>query len=82
MGQASTYQRGILKLQEVPDNLPTEHADAQRLITEWSGRMLSIAQARAAQGRFFSAIEAAELIPEDTASYDQAQAEIRRWRGE
>ena len=82
MGQASTYQRGILQLQEVPDELPIESADAQRLITEWSERMLSIARARAAQGQFFSAIEAAKLIPEDTGSYDQAQAEIRRWQGE
>ena len=82
MGQASTYQRGILKLQEVPDDLSIEYADAQRLISEWAAKMLTIAQDRAAQGLYFSAIEAAELIPENTASYDQAQAEIRRWQGE
>ena len=82
IGQASTYQEGILRLQDVPDDLPIESADAQRLITDWTGKMLSIARARAAQGLFFSAIEAAELIPEGTANYDQAQAEIRRWAGE
>ena len=82
IGQASTYQEGILRLQDVPEALPIEYADAQRLITDWSGIMLSIARNRADQGLFFSAIEAAELIPEGTANYDQAQAEIRRWTGE
>ena len=82
MGQASTYQKGILKLQEVSSDLPIEYADAQRLIGEWTGKMLTIARARAAQGRYASAIEAATLIPENTPNYDQAQAEIKRWQGQ
>ncbi len=82
MGQASTYQKGIIKLQEVPEDLPIEYGDAQRLIGEWTGKMLTIARARAAQGRYASAIEAATLIPKNTANYQQAQAEINRWRGE
>ncbi|EKU98342.1 hypothetical protein Lepto7375DRAFT_7621 [Leptolyngbya sp. PCC 7375] len=82
IGQASTYQNGILKLQEIPEELSVEYADAQRLIGDWTGKMLTIAQTRADQGLFFSAIEAAELIPEGTENYDQAQAEIRRWTGE
>ena len=82
IGQASTYQDGILKLQEIPEELPVEYADAQRLINAWTGKMLTIAQDRAAQGLYFSAIEAAELIPEGTASYSQAQAEIQRWQGQ
>lgn len=81
-GQASTYQKGILKLQEVPADQPIEYGDAQRLIGEWTGKMLGIAQARAAQGRYDSAIEAAALIPRDTPNYDQAQAEIKRWQGQ
>ncbi len=80
IGQASTYQNGILKLQEVPDNLPIEHGDAQRLIGEWTEKMLTIARARAAQGLYDSAIEAASLIPENTENYQQAQTEITRWR--
>ena len=79
-GQSSTYQEGILRLQAVSAEQPIEYADAQRLIDEWSERMLSIAQARAAQGQYDSAIEAAALIPEDTAAYDQAQSEMQRWR--
>ena len=80
LGQASTYQNGILKLQDVPDNLPIEYGDAQRLIGEWTEKMLTIARARAAQGRYDSAIEAASLIPENTQNYQQAQTEITRWR--
>ncbi|NEQ51354.1 MAG: hypothetical protein F6K11_14640 [Leptolyngbya sp. SIO3F4] len=80
MGQASTYQKGILKLQEVPSDHPIEYGDAQRLIGEWTGKMLTIARARAAQGRYSSAIEAAALIPQNTPNYDQAQAEIKRWQ--
>ncbi|MEM9266637.1 MAG: caspase family protein [Cyanobacteria bacterium P01_F01_bin.13] len=82
IGQASTYQKGILKLQEVPANQPTEYADAQRLIGEWTEKMLTIARARAAQGRYNSAIEAASLIPQNTPNYDEAQAEINRWQGD
>ena len=82
MGQASTYQKGILKLQDVPSDQPIEHADAQRLIGEWTEKMLTIARARAAQGRYGSAIDAAALIPRNTPNYDQAQAEIKRWQGQ
>ncbi|MEA5464308.1 caspase family protein [Leptothoe sp. PORK10 BA2] len=82
LGQASTYQKGILKLQEVPKDLPIEYGDAQRLIGEWTEKMLTIAQARAAQGRYASAIEAASLIPKNTPNYQAAQTEITRWRGE
>ena len=81
-GQASTYQNGILKLQEVPEDQPVEYADAQRLIGEWTGKMLSIARARAAQGRYSNAIEAAALIPRNTPNYDQAQSEIERWQNQ
>ncbi|MEM7065602.1 MAG: caspase family protein [Cyanobacteria bacterium P01_B01_bin.77] len=80
MGQASTYQRGILELQKVPSNQPVEYADAQRLIGEWTEKMLTIARARAAQGRYNSAIEAAALIPKNTQNYQQAQTEIKRWQ--
>ncbi|MBE9070024.1 hypothetical protein IQ260_25615, partial [Leptolyngbya cf. ectocarpi LEGE 11479] len=80
MGQASTYQRGILELQKVPSDQPVEHADAQRLIGEWTEKMLTIARARAAQGRYSSAIEAATLIPKNTQNYQQAQTEIKRWQ--
>ncbi|NJM98086.1 MAG: hypothetical protein HC800_13865 [Phormidesmis sp. RL_2_1] len=78
-GQASTYQKGIVKLAEVPIEHP-EYETAQRLADEWSQRIFSIAQARAAQGRESAAIEAAILVPAGTTAYEPAQQAIRRWQ--
>ena len=80
-GQASTYQEGIVKLREVPVEHP-EYETAQRLADEWSARIFSIAQARAAQGREEAAIEAAILVPAGTTTYEPAQQAIRKWRTE
>lgn len=85
MGQASTYQRGILALQKVFQAVPNDQPEyemAQQLIDEWSQKMLSIAQARAAQGKNVEAVAAANLIPEETAAYEQAQSDISRWQGQ
>ncbi|MEO1401539.1 MAG: caspase family protein [Cyanobacteria bacterium J06635_1] len=81
IGQSSSYQRGIIELQKVPANQP-EYQTAQALIDDWSQKMLSIARARAAQGRVGDAIQAAELIPRGTAAHGQAQSDISRWQGE
>ena len=80
-GQASTYQKGIVKLREVPIEHP-EYETAQRLADQWSDRIFSIAQARAAQGRQEAAIQAAILVPAGTTSYEPTQQAIRRWRTE
>ena len=80
-GQASTYQKGIVKLREVPIEHP-EYETSERLADEWSNRIFSIAQARAAQGRQPAAIQAAILVPAGTTAYEPAQQAIRRWRAE
>ena len=80
-GQASTYQKGIVKLREVPIELP-ESETAQRLADKWSERIFSIAQARAAQGRRGAAIQAAVLVPAGTTSYEPTQQAIKRWQSE
>ncbi len=80
-GQASTYQKGIVKLQEVPIEHP-EYETAQRLADEWSDRIFSIAQARAAQSRWGAAIQAAVLVPAGTTAYEPTQAAIKRWQAE
>ncbi|MEL7224523.1 MAG: hypothetical protein AAGL17_06595, partial [Cyanobacteria bacterium J06576_12] len=80
-GQASTYQQGIVKLREVPIEHP-EYETAQRLADEWSARIFSIAQARAAQGRPGAAVQAAVLVPAGTTSYESTQQAIKRWRSE
>ncbi|MEL7141113.1 MAG: caspase family protein [Cyanobacteria bacterium J06631_9] len=80
-GQASTYQQGIVKLREVPIDHP-EYETAQRLADEWSERIFSIAQARAAQNRNRAAIQAAVLVPAGTTAYEPTQQAIRRWEAE
>ena len=80
-GQASSYQQGIVKLREVPIEHP-EYETAQRLADEWSDRIFSIAQARAAQGRPEAAIQAAVLVPAGTTAYEPTQQAIKRWQSE
>lgn len=79
-GQASTYQRGIIALRQVSPDYPAEYTTAQNLADDWSEKMLTIARARAAQGRYDTAVQAARLIPEETKAYPQAQTEIQRWQ--
>ncbi len=78
-GQASSYQEGIVRLREIPIEHP-EYEKAQRLADDWSERIFSIAQARAAQGRQPAAIQAAILVPAGTTAYEPAQQAIRRWQ--
>ncbi|MEL6940949.1 MAG: hypothetical protein AAFO84_17355, partial [Cyanobacteria bacterium J06598_1] len=80
-GQASSYQKGIVKLAEVSIEHP-EYETAQRLSDEWSDRIFSIAQARAAQGRRQAAIQAAVLVPAGTTAYEPTQQAIKRWQAE
>ncbi|MEM8505342.1 MAG: caspase family protein [Cyanobacteria bacterium P01_D01_bin.1] len=80
-GQASSYQKGIVRLREVSIEHP-EYETAQRLADEWSQRIFSIAQARAAQGRLREAVQAAVLVPAGTAAYEPTQQAIRRWQAE
>lgn len=79
LGEASSYQQGIVKLREVPIEHP-EYETAQRLADQWSESIFSIAQARAAQNRESAAIQAAVLVPAGTAAYEPTQQAIRRWR--
>ncbi|EDX86857.1 caspase domain protein [Synechococcus sp. PCC 7335] len=80
-GQASSYQKGIVKLREVSIEHP-EYESAQQLADEWSQRIFSIAQARAAQGRFREAVQAAVLVPAGTVAYEPAQQTIKRWQAQ
>jgi len=78
-GQASSFQDAIITLQQITPDQPGFTA-AQERINQWSQDILAISRARAAQGRFESAIAAANLVPEETAAYSDAQQEIQRWQ--
>lgn len=78
-GQASSFQDAITALQaQIKPNQPA-YSLAQERINQWSQDILTIARARAAQGEFGGAIAAAELVPEGTDAYTQAQSEIQNW---
>ncbi|MBU6229613.1 MAG: caspase family protein [Cyanobacteria bacterium REEB459] len=79
--QATTYRDGILLLQQIPADYP-ESSLAQERINQWSQDMLAIAQVRAANGQLPGAIAAADLIPAGTGAYDQAQQQLKTWRGQ
>jgi hypothetical protein len=69
--QASTYNRAIAILRQVPAEAQ-DYQLAQQLIRQWSKQIYLIAHSRAARGDFAGAIAAAQLIPKDSADYDKA----------
>lgn len=78
-GQASTFQQAITVLQDIDVRYP-EAATARQLASQWSQDILSIARARAAQGRYQEAIQAAQLVPENTDVHSVAETELQRWQ--
>ncbi|NEQ30085.1 MAG: hypothetical protein F6K04_03645, partial [Leptolyngbya sp. SIO4C5] len=78
-GQAASFQDAIGLLRQIPAEHP-EYEQAQARIDQLSQEIFSIARARAAQGRFEAAIQAAVLVPPDTAAYNGAQAQLKRWQ--
>ncbi|MEM7649190.1 MAG: peptidase C14, partial [Cyanobacteria bacterium P01_A01_bin.70] len=80
-GQASSFNNAIRSLQAIMPDQPG-YVAAQDQINQWSGDILAISRARAAQGDLGGAIAAAELVPEGTAAFEQARQEIERWQGQ
>ncbi|MEO0984546.1 MAG: caspase family protein [Cyanobacteria bacterium J06639_14] len=80
-GQASSFQDAISALMQITPDQPG-YATAQERISQWSKDILAIARTRAAQGNINGAIAAAQLVPEGTESFAEAQVEIQRWQGQ
>lgn len=80
-GQASSFQNAIKTLQQITPEQPGYDL-AQERIGQWSENIWVIARARAATGDLAGAIAAAELVPEGTTAYSQAQAELQQWRNQ
>jgi Caspase domain len=78
-GNASSYWRSIAILRQIqpPDPL---YLEAQQLVDRWSGEILQMAKSRATQRQFEAAIQAALLVPGDTAAYTEAQTAIATWK--
>lgn len=79
--QATSLQAAINLVKQIPPDYP-EAEIAQKRIDQWSQDILVIARARAAAGQYPGAISAAQLVPEGSSSFDQAQQEIQRWQGQ
>jgi uncharacterized caspase-like protein len=77
--QASSYNRAITALRKIRPGEP-HYERAQQLKEEWSRRIYLIANSRAANGNFTLAVQAAQLVPQDSNSYQQAQQAIARWK--
>lgn len=78
-GQASSFNEAIRTLAQITPDQPS-YATAQARMSQWSEDILAIARARAAQGDLSGAIAAAELVPQNTPTYEPAQREIQRWQ--
>lgn len=79
--QASSYHRGIINLRKILPGQP-KYGEAQKLISEWSNQIYTIANSRASRHQFSAAIQAAKLVPEGTPDYQLAQNAIARWEEE
>jgi uncharacterized caspase-like protein len=77
--QASSYNRAITALRKIRPGEPY-YERSQQLKEEWSRQIYLIANSRAASGNFTLAVQTAQLVPQDSSSYQQAQQAIARWK--
>lgn len=77
--QASTYRRAIATLSKVSSAQPG-YAEAQQLKEQWSRTIYLIAQSRASQGKFESAVQTAALVPTGTSASEASQKAIAKWK--
>lgn len=80
-GNADQLIAGIKLVQGWSSNHPL-YAEAQELMREWSAQLLAIAHSTAEQGRLERAVEIAKEIPQDSATYAEAEAAIASWQAE
>ena len=78
-GQASSYSEAIKLLRNIGPG-DVGYGQAQALKNQWSRAIYLIANTRAAQGNFSSAIAAARLVPDDSGEYERAVKAIGRWQ--
>ncbi|NJN61724.1 MAG: hypothetical protein HC795_09535 [Coleofasciculaceae cyanobacterium RL_1_1] len=77
--QASSYWRAIERLRTIKKGQPFDDVALDQVET-WAANMVAIARQRAAKGQTAAAIQAAQLVPRQTAAYTEARRELDRWR--
>lgn len=77
--QASKLRNAILTAQKIQPGAP-EYAAAQRAIADWNQQIWTLAERRAQQGQFQTAIAAAKLVSDSPSTLKrQAQQAIPQW---
>ncbi|MBD3885093.1 caspase family protein [Phormidium tenue FACHB-886] len=79
---AQNYSAAISTAQLVPNDNPQIYAQTQQAIAQWSQLILDLANDRAKEGNYELAVQAAALVPPNTAAYTAAQAAIAQWNGQ
>ncbi|NEP90328.1 MAG: peptidase C14 [Okeania sp. SIO2C2] len=80
-GLASSYIEAISDARKVLPGGP-KYQEAQKLITQWSNTILSIAKVRAKNNNLSEAILAGELVPYGTPAYGSAQEALEDWKNQ
>ncbi|MDY7004576.1 MAG: caspase family protein [Cyanobacteriota bacterium] len=78
-GLASSYIEAINDARKVLPGEP-QYEEAQKLITQWSNTIFSIAKLRAKNNNLSEAILAGELVPDGTPAYGAAQEALADWK--
>ncbi len=77
--QATTYRQAIDTIKSIPAGQPASEL-VQELTNNWTAEIWQIAKVRANNGDFQGAIAAANLLPENTPTFTQAQPIISLWK--
>ncbi|MEM1172207.1 MAG: peptidase C14 [Cyanobacteria bacterium P01_H01_bin.35] len=80
-GQASSYIKAINEARKIRSGEP-QYEEAQKLITQWSNTIFSIAEVRAKNKNLSEAILAGELVPSGTPAYESAQKALADWKSQ
>lgn len=80
-GLASSYIEAISDARKVLPGDP-QYEEAQKLITQWSNTIFSIAKVRAKNNNLSEAILAGELVPYGTPAYGSAQEALADWKNQ
>ncbi|MCL2933234.1 MAG: hypothetical protein MGG11_13565 [Trichodesmium sp. MAG_R03] len=79
VGQASSYIKAINEARKIRSGEP-KYEEAQKLITQWSNTIFSIAKVRAKNKNLSEAILAGELVPYGTPAYESSQKALADWK--
>lgn len=76
---ASSYNQGITILRQIRSSEPG-YKQAQELIEQWSQKIYRLANSRAKQGDYQSAIATAKLVPAGTSAHQMAKNALAKWQ--